>query len=466
MAFKLNDRVKESSSTTGTGTFTLGGAVSGFETFSAGIGGSNTTYYCIFETGTNNFEVGLGTLNGAASTLARTYVISSSNSDAKESFGGPTEVFCTVPGAKISLPTPEEYGSSSAPKIITVKVDSKTSNHPYPAGGSSSGNAYFLDGLESPALRFSGVDSGAKYYYRFDQSDSSNSSHPLRFYLEADKTTAYTTGVTTNGTAGSSGAYTQIAVDENTPNILYYQCSSHGYMGNHVVNIGNTVNINSVTGQIIPGKIQGSNFTNSLLVGHSTTGTLDNALSNTGVGINSLDSITSGDNNTAVGTRSLSDNTIGVKNTAVGTDSGKSLSSGSANTSIGFQNLYTNQGGTNNVAVGQLALEDSTASYNTGVGSNALKEVSDSSYNIGLGYQAGDNITTGDGNVIIGSVDAASATGDRQLKIAGYDGSTTTTWITGDSSGNVTVSGTVTANGETLSAGVSAGFAVAMAIAL
>ena len=61
MAFKLNDRVKESSSTTGTGTFTLGGAVSGFETFSAGIGGSNTTYYCIFDTATNNFEVGFGT---------------------------------------------------------------------------------------------------------------------------------------------------------------------------------------------------------------------------------------------------------------------------------------------------------------------------------------------------------------------------------------------------------------------
>ncbi len=76
MAFKLNDRVKESSSTTGTGTFTLGGAVSGFETFAAGIGGDNTTYYCIFETGTNNFEVGLGTLNGSASTLARTYIIS------------------------------------------------------------------------------------------------------------------------------------------------------------------------------------------------------------------------------------------------------------------------------------------------------------------------------------------------------------------------------------------------------
>ena len=132
MAFILNDRVKENSSTTGTGTFTLGGAVSGFETFSAGIGGSNTTYYCIFETGTARFEVGFGTLNSGASTLARTYVISSSNSDALVNFQGATEVFCTVPGAKIGLPNPEEYGSSSAPKIITVKVGSKTGNPPYP----------------------------------------------------------------------------------------------------------------------------------------------------------------------------------------------------------------------------------------------------------------------------------------------------------------------------------------------
>ncbi len=249
MAFKLNDRVKESSSTTGTGTFTLGGAVTGFETFAAGIGGGNTTYYCIFENGTNNFEVGFGTLNGGASTLARTNIISSSNSDAAVNFAGATEVFCTVPGAKISLPTPEEYGSSSAPKIITVKVGTKTTAHPYSGQGSSS--AYFFDGLESPAITFSGADSSYKYYYRFDQADSTNSGHPLRFYLEADKSTAYTTGVTTNGTPGNSGAYTQIAVDANTPNIVYYQCSSHSLMGNFANVISNYVNGTLTVGSLL-----------------------------------------------------------------------------------------------------------------------------------------------------------------------------------------------------------------------
>ena len=137
-----------------------------------------------------------------------------------------------------------KYGSSSSPISIAVTVGTKTAAHPYNGDGSSS--AYFLDGIEAPALQLNGADnvtSDSGYYYRFDQSDSTNSSHPLRFYLDADKTTAYTTGVTTNGTAGSAGAYTQIDVDEDTPSILYYQCSSHEYMGNYaLVPASNVIN--------------------------------------------------------------------------------------------------------------------------------------------------------------------------------------------------------------------------------
>ena len=243
MAFILNDRVKVTSTTQGTGVFALGSATAGFETFASGIGGSNTTYYAIAHQSSAEFEVGFGTLDSDGDALTRTYIINSSNSDAAVDFSaGTKDVFCTMPASKVGLPFPQEYGSSSAPKIITVKVGSKTSSHPYPAGGSSSSNAYFLDGLESPALRFAGADPNAKYYYKFDTSDSTNSGHPLRFYLDAAKNTAYTTGVTTNGSGGSSGDYVQIAVDANTPNILYYQCSSHGYMGNHAVNVSNSVN--------------------------------------------------------------------------------------------------------------------------------------------------------------------------------------------------------------------------------
>lgn len=81
MAFVINDRVKETTTTTGTGTISLGGAVTGFETFGTGIGNSNTTYYAITLPGTAEFEVGLGTLSSDSSTIARTTVISSSNSD-------------------------------------------------------------------------------------------------------------------------------------------------------------------------------------------------------------------------------------------------------------------------------------------------------------------------------------------------------------------------------------------------
>mgnify|MGYP003648673181 CR=1 FL=1 len=150
------------------------------------------------------------------------------------------------------------------------------------------------------------------------------------------------------------------------------------------------------------GKQGGTNFTNSLLVGHSTTGTLSSAESNIGIGATALDAITSGDNNVCVG-----------------------VEAGTAIT-----------GGANNVGIGKQALKSITnADNNTAVGNESL-ELATASNNIGLGSRSGDNITSGAGNVIIGSINADSATGDKQLIIAdGTDGSVA--WIKGDSSGNI-----------------------------
>lgn len=101
MALIVNDRVKETTTTTGTGTITFAGAVTGFETFAAGIGNSNTTYYCITLPGSAEFEVGLGTLSSDSSTMARTSIISSSNSDSAVNFSaGTKDVFCTLPASK------------------------------------------------------------------------------------------------------------------------------------------------------------------------------------------------------------------------------------------------------------------------------------------------------------------------------------------------------------------------------
>ena len=102
MALVINDRVKETSTTTGTGTFDLAGATPDFISFVSGVGNTNTTYYCITNTGTDEFEVGIGTVTDAATdTLSRTTILSSTNSDALVDFGiGEKEVFCTIPAKK------------------------------------------------------------------------------------------------------------------------------------------------------------------------------------------------------------------------------------------------------------------------------------------------------------------------------------------------------------------------------
>ena len=102
MALVLNDRVKETTTSTGTGTINLAGAETGFETFVAGIGNSNTTYYAIVHTDANEFEVGLGTVTDASpDTLSRTTILSSTNSDSAVDFSAGTKnVFCTLPASK------------------------------------------------------------------------------------------------------------------------------------------------------------------------------------------------------------------------------------------------------------------------------------------------------------------------------------------------------------------------------
>ena len=134
------------------------------------------------------------------------------------------------------------YTNFSAPysataKTFTVTVGSKTATHRYNGTGSSDG--YFIDGIESPFLTLLPGRT-----YKFDQANNTNSNHQIKFYLEADKTTLYETGVTYNGTAGNAGAYTQIVVGDTTPTILHYQCVNHGYMGNSAQMSSNVVNTN------------------------------------------------------------------------------------------------------------------------------------------------------------------------------------------------------------------------------
>ena len=160
------------------------------------------------------------------------------------------------------------YAALSAPasaetKNFAVTVAAKTSNNRY-SGGSS--NAYYIDGIEAPFLTLTPGRT-----YRFTLSSSDMSSHPFRFYLEADKTTAYTTDVT------STSTYTEIKVTDTTPTVLHYQCSAHGYMGNSVQTNSNTIVVSAAS--TFSGVIDSNDATQS---SSTTTGSI---IASGGVGI-------------------------------------------------------------------------------------------------------------------------------------------------------------------------------------
>ena len=126
----------------------------------------------------------------------------------------------------LALSAHRAIAHSDDAQTLEVTVVTKTAAHPEFGNGST--NGYSIDGVEGPYLEFTPGNT-----YKFDQSDSSNTGHPLAFYEDAAKTTSYTSGVTTVGTPGSSGAYTQIIPTASTPPILYYQCTAHSLMGSY-----------------------------------------------------------------------------------------------------------------------------------------------------------------------------------------------------------------------------------------
>jgi len=162
MALVINDRVKETSTTTGTGVFSIGNAVTGFDTFADGVGNSNTTYYCIAHQDQDEFETGLGTLNGDSSTLTRTTVISSSNSDSAVNFSsGTKDVFCTLPASKLIF----EDGSNNVAfgGAVTGITNLTASGELDAATLDISGNADIDGTLETDALTIGGTSIGSIY---------------------------------------------------------------------------------------------------------------------------------------------------------------------------------------------------------------------------------------------------------------------------------------------------------------
>ena len=173
----------------------------------------------------------LDTFRTTFNSLASTDIgdVATMTTSASSIVGAVNELNSSVAGDLVIQTFGHRYNAdgSNTYTEFAVTVAAKTSTHIYNGTGSS--NGYLLNNSVAPFIDFKVGNT-----YRFTQEDGTNATHPLRFYYDAGKTTQYSTGVTTNGSPGSSGAYTQIVVSETTPNILYYMCSSHPHMGNRI----------------------------------------------------------------------------------------------------------------------------------------------------------------------------------------------------------------------------------------
>ena len=175
----------------------------------------------------------------------------------------------TLETTDLTVPTLKGYSTlrsiHGTTTTLVVTVAAKTSAHRY--NGQGSANGFLIDGVSAPFLTFTPGRT-----YRFDVSDGTNALHPLRFYYDADRTTAYSlSSYTVFGQQGTAGAYVEIVVSDTTPTVLHYGCLQHPLMGNGIQlnsNVLDTKHNSTVRG----------NFTSDTLTVNTTstfTGAID-----------------------------------------------------------------------------------------------------------------------------------------------------------------------------------------------
>jgi len=197
MALILADRVNETTTTTGTGTLTLGGAVSGYQSFAV-IGNGNTTYYTIVHQTLNEWEVGVGTYTASGTQLSRDTVLASSNSGSAVTFSAGTKfVFCDYPAGKAVY----EDGSG---KVSGYAIENSTIGAVTPAAGTFTSVAATTGTVSTTPV--SGTDIANKTYV--DTLVSSGITYHTPVKYEVPSTTGNLVATYNNGSSGVGATLT------------------------------------------------------------------------------------------------------------------------------------------------------------------------------------------------------------------------------------------------------------------
>jgi len=443
MALVLADRVRDSTTTTGTGSVTLSGtAVTGFQNFSV-IGNGNTTYYTIAGQGTAEYEVGIGTYTTAGPTLARTTILASSNANALVNFSaGTKDVFVTYPAGKsvnldasgnaTALGTPVAFvGTNITGTAAGLTAGNVTTNANLTGAVTSVGNATSLGSFTSAQLLAALTNETGTGVAVFGTSPAITTSLTTASTTFALLNTAATTinfggaattlnlgaatgtmtvanttlaakAITASTTLGVTGVSTFAAGTVALPAITTTGDTNTGVYFPAADTIGLTTGgterlridsagLTSATGTFSVTGV--STLTGGAVIQGLTVGLGAGAQSNnTAIGVSALSSITTGNSNTGVGWNACATVAVTGHNTGIGNEALKLNLTGSQNTAVGSGAFAINTSGSSNTGLGYVAGQNCTGATNTF-----------------LGYFSGAGVSTGSNNVILGSYQGGAA---------------------------------------------------------
>jgi sugar lactone lactonase YvrE len=423
---KMVNRAKMSTPTTGTGTLTLGSAITGYQTFAAsGVANADVVRYTL-EDGAA-WEIGLGTYTASGTLLSRTLEESSTGS--LLNLSGNAEIFVTAAAADVTSDTAntastlvarDASGNFSAGTVtadgLTVNADALINDVTVGRGAgdvstntavgasalaaNTSGYNNVVTGFDALRLNTEGRDNvavgrSALYANTTGIKNTAVGSDALNLNTIGDNNVATgfdalalnTTG-RFNVAVGSSALYANTTASNNTA------------IGYSALNLNTTGANNVATG------------TSALSV--NTTGN-----NNIATGYQALRFNTTGANSVATGTQALYSNTTGINNIATGFQALFYNTTGVYNLANGFSSLLFNTTGNSNVASGDSSLRsNTTGGGNTAVGSQAFYYNTTGSFNVAVGRSAGNSITTGSNNTVIGyNADASSATVSNEITL-------------------------------------------------